>query len=197
MTGHYAAVSCGVNPPRMSRSNPNCERMILGVAFAAIALCSGCGNPWSSANTQLRATRSKFLAATEPIGGAPLTEIRTALDSNQPVVAIGRIGVPDQESWIAGKAAFAIRDAAGEKPGDHGGNGHDSANCPFCKRKASQPDTTALVQFLDEQGEIIRIDARELFELADNQRVVVEGKAAIAGPDVLVITAEKLYVTPE
>jgi hypothetical protein len=171
--------------------------VILGVACALMVSCFGCGNPWSGANAQLRATRSKFLAATEPTGGTPLTEIRKALDPNQRVVVIGRIGIPDQESWIAGKAAFAIRDAANEKPGDHGGKKHDPASCPFCKRKASQPDSTAFVQFIDERGEIIGIDARELFELTDNQRVVVQGQAALVGPDTLVITAEKLYLTRE
>jgi len=171
--------------------------VIFGVACSLLAFCAGCGNPWNGDNTQLRATRSKFLTVTEPTGGAALTEIRKALDPNQRVVVIGRIGVPDHESWIAGKAAFAIRDAAGEKPGDHGGKGHDPASCPFCKRKASQPDSTAFVQFIDERGEIIGIDARELFELTDNQRVVAQGKAALVGPDTLVVTAEKLYLTRE
>lgn len=167
--------------------------LTLAVACVALAALSGCSD---GASPEVRALRSKFLTKSEPTQPAAFSEVRQELDPTKPVVIVGRIGVPDQEPWVTGRAAFTVRDATDEKPGGHGGKNHDPATCPFCKRKASQPEAMAIVQFLDERGEVLGIDARELFDLAENQRVVVQGRASLAD-ETLVVSAETLYITPE
>ncbi len=51
-----------------------------------------------------------------------------------------------------------------------------------------------MVQFLDEKGEVLPLDARELFDLAENARVVVQGRrrSSNRGPGGL---GERLFVT--
>ena len=49
------------------------------------------------------------------------------------------------------------------------------------------------MNFVDEKGEIIRIDARELLGLKENQTVVVRGKAKLLGGAMLVIDADGVY----
>lgn len=159
----------------------------------ALLCCAGCGD---GATPEVRSLRTRFLTAAAPTDPRPLPEVRQQLEGSPHVVIAGRIGVPDQEPWVAGKAAFTVRDAADEKPGGHGGKNHDPATCPFCKRKASQPDAMAVVQFLDSDGQVISIDARELFDLSENQRVVVSGEAQL-DHETLVVTADKLYVAQD
>lgn len=154
-------------------------------------ISAGCAD---SASQQLEAARAKYLATSEPAGGQPFSEARSGLDAPREVVLVGRVGVPDQDPWVPGKAAFTIRDAADEETSGHGGEGH-LADCPFCRRRASQPESMAIVQFVDPSGELVAIDARELFELAENQRVVVQGTAQLIDTGALLVSAHKLYVT--
>lgn len=145
---------------------------------------------------EVRAWRTAYLVRSQPTGAKPFAEIRRDLAGPRQVVVVGRIGVPEQEPWVAGKAAFTIRDVADEKQGGHGGRNHDPATCPFCKRKASQPDAMAVVQFLDDRGEVISIDARELFPISENQRVVVQGTATL-DDETLIVSATQLFVAAD
>lgn len=159
-----------------------------------LLLLGGCGD---GASPQVRTWREQFLSTSELTGAKPFPEIRQDLAAPREVVIVGRIGVPDQDPWVTGQAAFTLRDAADEKPGGHGGRDHDPATCPFCKRKASQPDAMAIVQFLDEQGELIAVDSRKLFDLKQNQRVVVQGDARLDESEILIVSARKLYLPRE
>lgn len=169
------------------------------IAWACLLVASalGCEKAWSGPSPQVAKWRSKFLRATEPAGATSLAEVRKREGASSGIVLVGQVGVPGQNYWIDGKAAFLIREVTNEDPAGHGGEGHDPANCPFCRRKASQAASTAIVQFLDQRGQIIGIDARELFELTDNQRVVVQGTAQVVEPDLLVITAWSLFMAPQ
>jgi len=159
-----------------------------------LGMCAvGCRPSGAAVDPKVAAMRQRLLVGEEPAGAVTFADARTQVEQSPEVTLIGRIGVPDQEAFVEGKAAFVIRDAVGEV--EHGGPDHDPANCPFCKRKASQPEAMAVVQFLDEKGEVLPIDARELFDLAENARVVVQGKAQIVEPGALVVSAERLFVT--
>jgi hypothetical protein len=163
------------------------------IGLLVLGICSiGC-RPGATADPKVAATRERVLMREEPSGAVTFVDARSQVADRPEVTLVGRIGVPDQEPFVQGKAAFVIRDAAGEV--EHGGPDHDPANCPFCKRKASQPEAMAVVQFLDDKGEVLPIDARELFDLSENARVVVQGKAQIVEPGALVVSAERLFVT--
>lgn len=155
---------------------------------------TGCGWLGFGPTAEVRALREKFVVDQEPAGAVAIAEARQATDRTRPVVIAGRIGVPDQEPWLKGQAGFVVRDASDEEASGHGGHDHDPETCPFCKRRAAQPDAIAVVRFLDEQGRPIPRDARELFDLALHQRVVVSGAAELDENEMLVITARSFYV---
>lgn len=72
---------------------------------------------------------------------------------------------------------------------------HDHENCPFCDRAHSDLERMAIVQFLGDDGKVIETDARELFGLKKNQKVVVRGKAEVDDLlGTLVVSATGIYV---
>ena len=52
----------------------------------------------------------------------------------------------------------------------------------------------ALVQCLGSDGEALDVDARDLFTIAENDVVVVEGTARMAGETLIVVDAKGIYV---
>jgi hypothetical protein len=98
--------------------------------------------------------------------------------------------------WYAGQSSFFLVDqkiasqfAVHAKK--HGGN----HSCAFCKSLAAKnAHAAAVVNLVDEQGEILRIDSRELLGLKENQTVVVRGTAKLLGGRMLVIDATGIHV---
>jgi hypothetical protein len=67
--------------------------------------------------------------------------------------------------------------------------------CAFCLAHAGDSaHMLAVVQFADEKGKPLAIDARDLFDLKEKETVVVRGKAKIAPGGMLTINATGLYV---
>jgi hypothetical protein len=120
------------------------------------------------------------------------------------VVVLGQIGgMPNVWAdthpdfpWYDGQASFFLVDkkiaaqfAAHAK--QHGGN-HD---CAFCRSLAAKnAHAAAVVNLVNDQGEILRIDSRELLELKENQTVIVRGTAKLLGGKLLVIDAKGIYL---
>ncbi|HBJ37223.1 MAG TPA: hypothetical protein DDZ51_21200 [Planctomycetaceae bacterium] len=151
--------------------------------------------------------RQQFLVATEPAGAVTLTQLATQLGVIKPdeeatpdgeiaaaeltesVVIVGRIFAGDMEPWDTGKASFLIA----ELPDEGHGEGHDADNCPFCKRKAAKAPT-AIVQFVDSDGQVIPIDARKLFGVDKKDVVVIRGQAAAGDLRAMVVTATDMHI---
>jgi hypothetical protein len=76
----------------------------------------------------------------------------------------------------------------------HGHQGHDHEDCPFCDHAKSQTDSRAIVQFVDERGERLPIDARKLLGVKKDQVVVVRGSGKIDDVMGLIISANGIYV---
>jgi hypothetical protein len=120
------------------------------------------------------------------------------------VVVTGQIGgMPNvwpethpEFPWYRGQASFFLVDkkvasqfAVHAKR--HGG-GHE---CAFCKSLAAKnAHAIAVVNFLDENGKILRVDTRELLDLKENQTVTVRGKAKLLAGSMLVIDADGIFV---
>ncbi|MCG8584078.1 MAG: hypothetical protein MI757_05140, partial [Pirellulales bacterium] len=68
--------------------------------------------------------------------------------------------------------------------------------CAYCSKSAdlAQQKMLALVQFVDEQGSVVPVDAAGLFDIKENDMIVVRGDAKIGDDGWLVITANGLYV---
>jgi len=98
--------------------------------------------------------------------------------------------------WYEGQASFFLVDSKiaaqfANHAKQHGGSNH---NCAFCQSLAEKnAHAIAVVNFVDEKGEIIRTDARELLGLKENQTVVIRGKARLLGGAMVVVDADGFY----
>jgi hypothetical protein len=168
-----------------------------------VGLVSGCRS--ETADPAVQALRGQYVLAEEPVGELTLTQVAHRLDGaagesetdsaaspdpiSQPVVLVGRIYAGDLEPWDTGKASFLLA----ELPEEGHGEGHDADNCPFCKRKAANAPT-AIVQFIDDTGEVIPRDARELFGVKKNDVVTIRGQATRGELNTLIVTADAIHV---
>jgi hypothetical protein len=67
--------------------------------------------------------------------------------------------------------------------------------CAFCAAHAGDSAyVLAVVQFADENGKPLKVDARDLFELKEKETVVVRGNAKIDPAGMLIVDATGLYV---
>jgi hypothetical protein len=67
--------------------------------------------------------------------------------------------------------------------------------CSFCAAHSGESARyLAVVNFTDESGKTIPVDARELFGLKENQHVVVRGKAKVDPSGLLTVAANGLYI---
>jgi hypothetical protein len=134
-----------------------------------------------------------------------LVSLRSKRDAGatEDVVIRGQIGGmpnvwPDLHPsfpWYEKQASFFLVDskiaaqfAAHNK--QHGG----PDKCAFCQSLAERnANAIAVVNLVDDRGEIIRVDSRELLGLKENQTVVIRGKAKLLGGSMLVIDADGIY----
>ncbi len=164
---------------------------MLAVVVAVAWFVAGCG----ASDPRTRALRERFLLADEPAGALGIADSRDSIDSPREVVVVGRIRGGGFDPWAKGSAAFVICEALSEADQHSQTDGHDAATCPFCKRRVEKANaTTALVQFFDEQGSLLAIDARDLLGLAEEQVVVVRGRGQVTDQGMLIIAATGIHV---
>lgn len=144
------------------------------------------------------AVRRQFALAAEPEGATSIVDAKEKLEKQpdvpQPVLIVGEIGAREHDPFLEGKASFImidiVDDGHAKKPG------HDTDNCPFCKkRRAKLP--LAAVQFVGADGQVIQFDSRKLFGLAKGREVVVRGTATYNTKlpmPVVQVTADAIHV---
>lgn len=163
--------------------------MKLPMLFVLAALCTvGCtgGN-----DARLETHRQQFLLDEEPSEIVTILDIQETDGGLADAAVVGRIG-GIKNPWTKGKAEFVITD-----PGVFiEESAHDAdCDCPFCQRDKSDPlHGRAMVQFTDERGDVVPIDARKLFDVEEQQMVVVQGRADRDGQGNVVIAARGLYI---
>ena len=147
---------------------------MLFVILASAAALVGC----ESTDPEVLALRQKLVLSTAPSGATTVSKIRTALiepdaAAEIDVVLRGRIWAGELPPWENGKAAFVLTDAAGHD----GDDDHDPHSCPFCSRDID--DYVAAIRFHTEDGIVIPIDSRELFDVKEKQMVIIKGRGSI------------------
>ena len=163
------------------------------VLIACLSFCSGCAE--SSASIDSAASDvdgGNFLLVDEPDGVMCVCDVRDALPSDETIAILGRIGGIDNP-WTEGEASFVISDPSliSLAEDDH----ECGDNCPYCaKKKSEQMQSMAFVQFVDEQGHVIRADARKLLGVAADQMIVVQGTASLNRTGHIVVAATGLYI---
>lgn len=136
---------------------------------------------------------AKFLISEEPSGAQAVIATRQSAADGDEVLLVGRIG-GGENPWVKGRAAFTIVDdslqACSDIPGDQCESPWD-----YCCETDKLPTSTALVKIVDEQGNPVQADARELLHVTELSRVVVKGKAQRDDAGNLTVLATGIYVT--
>ena len=154
-------------------------------------LTAGCG---SGIDPEIMALREKFVVEQPPGDERPMPEIRADLKSGKltpdsPFSVRVRINAGEVPPFAPGKATFIVTDATGHD-GDESHNPHD---CPFCKRDIKS--VIAQVEWNDQNGKVLQVDSRKLFDVKEFDLLVLEGTGKFSNDDTLIITASKIFVT--
>lgn len=131
-------------------------------------------------------------------------ETKAPLVEELDVVLVGSVGgVPnpsDQSTpdfpFAKGQAIFFLVDPeVAAEAEEHAHTHAEGEECAFCAAHAADSaHAIAVVQFADEKGRPLAVDARDLFELKEKETVVVKGKAKAAANGMITVYATGLYV---
>lgn len=164
-----------------------CRFVAMLILFVAMP---GCGE---TVDPEVLAIRDRFLKVSSETKETPVSEIRASLKSGErkpgtPFKVRVRINAGEFPPFVSGAAKFFVTDATGHD----GDESHDPHECPFCRRDVKS--MMALVEFHDEAGQLIPVDARELFDIKDFELLVVEGTGEFDSEDVMVLTASAMSI---
>jgi hypothetical protein len=154
--------------------------MIFAAMFGiAVPFISGCGDATDagsiSGTTSNSIDGSRFLLSEEPDDAIGVIEARESAVHGGQITVVGRIG-GTTTPWVNGRAAFMLLDASMVMVAE----GTDSGEGEICTGDccaAERAHATMLVKILDENGRVLAADSRQLLGLAENDMVVVRGKA--------------------
>lgn len=171
-----------------------------GLLSVAVCLVVGCGNsaPTPENNSSAESAETKptvtteVLLTREPAGAKEVIDARKSAVNDEEVVLVGRIG-GSENPWIDGRAVFSIVDnslkACSDIPGDGCAKPWD-----YCCETDKLPTSMALIKVVDEDGTLIKEDARKLLNLKELQTVVVKGKAQRDDEGNLTVFANGIFV---
>jgi hypothetical protein len=132
-----------------------------------------------------------FLMVAEPPGAIGVIDARRSAQNQDDVVVVGRIG-GKKVPWVRGMSAFMIVDCSlkpcSEKSDDHCAEPWDYCCAPNLAK------SIVLVKLVDESGNLVRQDARQLLPVKELDTVVVQGKARRDKSGNLTIVASRVYV---
>ena len=165
--------------------------LIVGATFM-----SGCDTADEAASLPDRAsahvTGAAYLLDAEPAGAQPVIAAREAAKDGEEVVVLGRIG-GDENPWTEGRAVFKIVDpslhACSDIPGDACATPWD-----YCCEVTGLPAATALEKVVDEQGDLVKEDAKRLLGVKELDTVVVQGKASRDDAGNLTVLASGIHI---
>lgn len=173
----------------------------VSAAMLVVGLLAGCSSQSTSQPTattdkpsarQPSAEGAKYRLAAEPAGAQEVIAVRSDAADGDKVVVVGRIG-GDVNPWVEGRAAFSLVDnsvrACSDIPGDA---------CPtpwdYCCETDKLKTGRMLVKVVDDAGQLIGADARELLGVGELDTVVIEGKVQKSEDGNAVLLASGVYV---
>ena len=128
----------------------------------------------------------------EPDGATDVIRVREEANDGDEVVLVGRIG-GSVNPWVDGRAAFSIVDgslrACSDIPGDDCTEPWD-----YCCETDRLPSSTALIKIVDDRGELVKTDARQLLDVKELSTVVIKGSAQRDDAGNLTILASGVYL---
>src|SRR5688572_22205164 len=170
--------------------------LVLVLALVLAAGLVGCGTSNPSANQAgsppATAPDAKYLLTEQPADAKHVIDAKKDAKDGDEIVVTGRIG-GDVDPWVKGRAAFLIVDPSlvpcSEKEGD---------NCPtpwdYCCDADTLAESKATIKFVDDKGDTLATDARQLLALKELQHVTVRGQAKRDDAGNLTVLATGIYV---
>lgn len=133
-----------------------------------------------------------YLLDTEPEGAGNVIKVREEAGTDDDLLVVGRIG-GSSDPWIDGRAAFTIVDLSVKSCND---TLDDKCPTPwdYCCETSKLPNSTALVKFVDEADQVVKADARTIFDLQELSTVVIKGTAKRDEAGNLTVLASGLFV---
>lgn len=165
-------------------------RKFLGCLLLSSVAIAGCGST-PALSPEIQAARKQYLLDQPPADPVMIADARK-LEAKSPMVVVGKLGVAGQTTFEKGQATFAVTDAHPKVAGHKHGDGQDESDCPFCKR--SQGERFAIVQFVDADGNVLKLDGQTLLGAKEGDEVTIHGTGEVNSLDVLVINADGVYV---
>ncbi len=169
------------------------HRVFVSLIFSFYCLVfSGCSE---KVDPKILAIRQSIQAEQSPGKSESVKIAREAAEKGDEFIITGKVGVKDlNQWWVDGQAAFWITEASQDEA-NHGGPNHDPASCPFCSRKYKE--TVAVIQPVDENGNLVSVDAKTLFNLQAGDLVTVKGKGEIDESGILNVKTSRIYIHPK
>ena len=127
----------------------------------------------------------------QPKDASDVIALRKEAKNQQDVVVVGRIG-GRPNPWIKGTAAFSIVDRSLMPCNEIEG---DTCKTPwdYCC-ESDLPKATVLVMFVDENGKIVKQDARELLGVKELDTLTIVGKVKRDDVGNVTVMASKVFV---
>lgn len=155
--------------------------MVATVVVAAVVVAGVLSASAAEAKDALTVdqARAAYTLAESPAAALTVGEAQELLEkapkNRASLTMVGRIAAREGEDpFLEGKASFVMMDLPDD---DHSSKkGHNADDCPFCKRRKAKA-ALAAVQFVDQDGSVVSIDARKLFGLREGAKVVIRGQA--------------------
>ena len=155
--------------------------MLLSVVlWGTAAIFSGCGASDSGSTTQALSASTdgaRYTLTEEPEDAIGVIDARESASDGEPLTVVGRIG-GTSSPWVNGRAAFMLLDASLVMVAEGTDDGEaDGQICMGDCCAAERAHATMLVKILDDKGRLLEVDSRRLLGIAENDMVVVCGKA--------------------
>ncbi len=179
-----------------------CQLYVVFVALLCLVGCQGQSEPATGKAggqpgkvpppVDPSADGARYILNEAPADPLEVIDARAAAEDGEPVVLVGRIG-GSKNPWIEGRAMFTLVDrsllSCEQIPGD---------TCPepwdYCCQTDKLPAAMVLVKVVDESGDPIATDARDLLGVRELTEVVVHGTAQKDATGSLVVLADGLFV---
>jgi hypothetical protein len=168
---------------------------LVASSFALIMATVGIGvESASAAKANDQQSNGAYLLQEQPDDAADVLTVRKDAKDQQAVVVVGRIG-GRKNPWIKGAAAFSIVDRSLKPCSEIEG---DTCRTPwdYCC-EANLPKATVLVMVVDDEGKLVKQDARELLGVKELDTLFITGKAKRDKAGNVTILASKVFLPTE
>jgi len=165
----------------------------LGLALAVIVGCGTTAGPTTTTTSTGAAPDARYVLAEEPADAQPVIAVRKDAKDGDEVTITGRIG-GDVDPWVKGRATFVIVDPSLQACSERAG---DTCETPWdfcCEEIGHLNQSKATIKIVDDAGETVSTDARELLGVTELATVTIRGQAKRDEAGNLTVLAKGVYV---